>query len=241
VYPNNEGPSTPILSGELAGKVEVACRQCGACEVDIEEGDLVDGTPLLRLRCRACGEHVRDVRPEEYAFFPTAPDVSRAQQLPLRGDCWWLSLLHGADGTWRPVAASPSLAGAWDVLQHGWASGDVLMVAQRGRLPDVEGVAPGPFALPAVAGGEDETPPGPCRRPGRRVACEVAMVRLHNGYRTVDGVEVTCGRCEHMATCYGQSERSVKRALVLLRESCPREERNFYAAEEPQSERVASA
>jgi hypothetical protein len=46
--------------------------------------------------------------------------------------------------------------------------------------------------------------------------------------RHVDVVQVTCSRCGHSTRSYGSSDASAKRCLVLLREECPRGERNFY-------------
>lgn len=37
-----------------------------------------------------------------------------------------------------------------------------------------------------------------------------------------------CTRCEHETTSYGTSDASVKRCLVLMREECPNDEKNFY-------------
>jgi hypothetical protein len=50
--------------------------------------------------------------------------------------------------------------------------------------------------------------------------------------RPVDGVEVCCGRCGHTVEVFGTSDASVKRGCVMLRESCPKGENNFYAAQE---------
>jgi hypothetical protein len=48
--------------------------------------------------------------------------------------------------------------------------------------------------------------------------------------RMVDGVVVTCQKCGHSASSCGISARAVRRALALLRESCPGEEGNYYVA-----------
>jgi hypothetical protein len=64
-----------------------------------------------------------------------------------------------------------------------------------------------------------------------RVTCEVVEAELENedGY-PVDGIEVTCSRCGHRVECYGTSDRSERRALVMMREECPEELGNFYVA-----------
>jgi hypothetical protein len=50
--------------------------------------------------------------------------------------------------------------------------------------------------------------------------------------RPVDGVEVCCGRCGHIVEVFGTSDASVKRGCVMLRESCPKGEKNFYVTED---------
>jgi hypothetical protein len=66
-----------------------------------------------------------------------------------------------------------------------------------------------------------------------KVQCSVEIVGLENDEgHDVDGVLVTCSRCEHSEESYGTSEASVRRCLALLRENCPRNERNFYVADE---------
>jgi hypothetical protein len=57
-----------------------------------------------------------------------------------------------------------------------------------------------------------------------RVECEVM--------ETDDGVQAECSRCGHCEESYGSSEASVKRCLVMLRENCPNNERNFYVSDE---------
>src|SRR5262245_56875346 len=206
----------------------IACR-CGAVEVEVREAA---GT--LRLFCRGCGAHLRDVAPSQYAYYPGALDLSASQQLPLEGKTWWLALLRGKDGVWRPVAAAETLAGAWDALQCGWAAGDLLMMCQRGQLPEGDSSASG-FKLPVVPEVEDDDDGRDeqrCRGGGSRtVPCTVDYVRLQSGPRLVDGIEVTCSRCENIAESYGQHQGSINRALALLRETCPHGEKNFYVQE----------
>lgn len=66
-----------------------------------------------------------------------------------------------------------------------------------------------------------------------RVEAEIEQVEIEdeNG-RMQDGVCATCSLCGHAAESFGTSEASVKRCLVLLREECPRDEKNFYVGEE---------
>lgn len=66
-----------------------------------------------------------------------------------------------------------------------------------------------------------------------KVPCDVSYADLENDSgHTVEGVIVTCSRCAHQEESFGTSEASVRRCLVMLRENCPRGERNFYVAEE---------
>lgn len=41
-----------------------------------------------------------------------------------------------------------------------------------------------------------------------------------------------CSRCHHETTSYGTTSASLRRCLVMLREECPRSERNFYVEAE---------
>lgn len=64
-----------------------------------------------------------------------------------------------------------------------------------------------------------------------RVRCDVEEITMDGDHCEVEGVCVTCSRCGHEAEVYGTSPRSVRRALVMLREECPEGEDNFYVAE----------
>ena len=64
-----------------------------------------------------------------------------------------------------------------------------------------------------------------------RVPCNVEYTQIENerGF-PVDGVVVTCSRCEKQAESFGQSEASIKRCFILLRETC--DEQNYYYSDE---------
>jgi len=66
-----------------------------------------------------------------------------------------------------------------------------------------------------------------------RVECEVDYddIETDSG-QLVSGVRVTCGRCGHETESFGTGEASIRRCCALLREECPRGERNFYEADE---------
>lgn len=64
-----------------------------------------------------------------------------------------------------------------------------------------------------------------------RVDCNVDEVELEGDYGPVEGVTVTCSRCHHSTESFGTSDASVKRCLALLREECPKNERNFYVGD----------
>jgi len=49
-----------------------------------------------------------------------------------------------------------------------------------------------------------------------------------DGGRDIEGVRVTCDRCEHSVEVFGTDDRSVRRGCVMLREECPQSEENFY-------------
>jgi hypothetical protein len=63
------------------------------------------------------------------------------------------------------------------------------------------------------------------------VPATIEEVQLEGDYGMVDGVEATCTRCGHTTESFGTSDASIRRCLVLLREECPKEERNFYVEE----------
>lgn len=62
-----------------------------------------------------------------------------------------------------------------------------------------------------------------------RVPCEIEEDTETNddGYE-VPCVVVTCSRCGHTTSSFGTGDASRKRCLVLMREECPKNERNFY-------------
>ena len=65
------------------------------------------------------------------------------------------------------------------------------------------------------------------------VPCVVREIDLENeDDLVIDSVEVICTRCGHFTRSYGTGIASIKRSLALLREECPKNERNFYEAGE---------
>lgn len=64
------------------------------------------------------------------------------------------------------------------------------------------------------------------------VSCEVLEIELEGDYGMIDSVEVVCGRCGHFTQSFGTGPASIRRCLALLREECPKKERNFYEEEE---------
>lgn len=65
------------------------------------------------------------------------------------------------------------------------------------------------------------------------VVCIVEEVELENDQgHTQPGVRVTCPRCDHTVESFGTGDPSLRRCAVLLRNECPRKERNFYVVEE---------
>jgi hypothetical protein len=63
------------------------------------------------------------------------------------------------------------------------------------------------------------------------VLCSVAYVDLEGDNGPQAGVEVTCNRCKHTAESFGEGSESIRRCLALLREDCPRNEKNWYVEE----------
>jgi len=48
----------------------------------------------------------------------------------------------------------------------------------------------------------------------------------------VPGITVTCSRCGNSQESFGQTDKSVNRCIMLLKESCPKGEKNYYAVNE---------
>ena len=64
-----------------------------------------------------------------------------------------------------------------------------------------------------------------------KITASITEVDIDGDYREdVPGVEATCTRCAHTTESYGQESVSIRRCLVLLREECPRNEKNYYVA-----------
>jgi hypothetical protein len=71
------------------------------------------------------------------------------------------------------------------------------------------------------------------RERNHSIKCEVELCELENDRgRNVPGVEVTCPKCGHTTRSFGTGEKSIKRCLVLMREECPLEEKNWYVIED---------
>jgi hypothetical protein len=67
-----------------------------------------------------------------------------------------------------------------------------------------------------------------------RVQCEVedTDVETEND-RLVEGLCVTCTRCDESVEVFGRSIASARRAAIMLKERCPRQETelNYYNVE----------
>lgn len=44
----------------------------------------------------------------------------------------------------------------------------------------------------------------------------------------IDGVSAQCSKCGHIVESCGTSEASYRRCLAVMREECPRGEKNYY-------------
>lgn len=65
-----------------------------------------------------------------------------------------------------------------------------------------------------------------------RISTQTAHVELDGDYGTVEGVELTCDRCGHSEESFGTGDASLMRCALLLRENCPRGEKNFYVVDQ---------
>ena len=76
----------------------------------------------------------------------------------------------------------------------------------------------------------------------KKVACTVAQTiyRKHKAGR-YDKTVVRCSECGHAQESSGSGDGSVRRCLALLKQSCPRGERNFYEVIDEDSSEVAGS
>jgi len=66
-----------------------------------------------------------------------------------------------------------------------------------------------------------------------KVVCSFEEVTITNDNgREVDGVRATCTRCGDTAESFGTGLKSRIRSLILLKENCSMNERNFYVDED---------
>ena len=65
------------------------------------------------------------------------------------------------------------------------------------------------------------------------VRCEIIEDTDTNdyGYDSVC-VRATCSKCGHETMSFGDSEASVARCLAIMREECPRGEKNYYVEDD---------
>jgi hypothetical protein len=70
-----------------------------------------------------------------------------------------------------------------------------------------------------------------------RVQCHLTGIELSGDYSAagIPSVRATCSRCGRKTKSYGRSPASVRRCLVLMRRGCPRDESNFYVADEDEN------
>lgn len=61
-----------------------------------------------------------------------------------------------------------------------------------------------------------------------RVATTTDYIDLDGDHGVVPGVSVTCRKCGHAERSDGCDETAQRRCAALLRENCPRREKNHY-------------
>jgi len=54
--------------------------------------------------------------------------------------------------------------------------------------------------------------------------------------RQVASVSATCSKCEYNTESFGYEEKSLLRCLTVLREECPRNEKNLYLSDKELTE-----
>lgn len=62
-----------------------------------------------------------------------------------------------------------------------------------------------------------------------RVECDVEETLIEHGQKSVDGICITCSRCDHSVELRGRdTERNRRKAVEELHRTCPEKENNFY-------------
>lgn len=62
-----------------------------------------------------------------------------------------------------------------------------------------------------------------------KVRCDIDEIEIENDNgHPIPSVAATCRRCGHETESFGNSEVSIRRCLVVMREECPRGERNYH-------------
>jgi hypothetical protein len=64
------------------------------------------------------------------------------------------------------------------------------------------------------------------------VKCSVEEIDYEDDEYRGSGVQALCPRCSHSTESYGTSTASIRRCLVMLREECPRSEKNYYISDD---------
>lgn len=66
------------------------------------------------------------------------------------------------------------------------------------------------------------------------IPCTILEIDLESetSGRMIPGVVATCSRCQHETESFGTSDDSIRRCLALMRQECPRGQRNFYVEDE---------
>ena len=64
------------------------------------------------------------------------------------------------------------------------------------------------------------------------IPCDVEKVDINNEKdQPVPSICLTCTKCGHQTESYGQRGRSLRRCLAMMKEECPRDEKNFYTTD----------
>jgi len=66
-----------------------------------------------------------------------------------------------------------------------------------------------------------------------KIECEIELEDVSDGFGSQQPVvKAICSRCGYETMSFGTSDKSVRRCLALMREECPKDERNFYVDSE---------
>lgn len=108
----------------------LVCPGCSGVKFKTFWQHFSNGTKRVRAECAQCGQFLRHLPQDRKVEMSNPPPQQRAGHpaySPAPPDWPYLGFLRQADGAWKPIAMSLTLAGCWDTILHSWERGDLLI------------------------------------------------------------------------------------------------------------------